>query len=83
MKEVNAAVESVDLGLNSSSRVFAHAQMYSNPVTLDVVIHELVRNVLLAMLAVFLCTLFLLADLFASVIVVSTVVMTLVDVAGT
>ena len=82
MKDVNAAVKSVDLGLNSASRVFAHAARYLGVVTMDVVLTELTRNVFLAMLAVFLCTLFLIADFFASLIVLCTVVMALVNVAG-
>ena len=82
MKDVNAAVKSIDLGLNSSSQVFAHSSRYQGSVTLDIVITELLRNILLAMLAVFICTFFLLADIIGSLIVLATVVMTLVDVGG-
>ena len=82
MKDVNAAVKSIDLGLNSCSRVFAHSSQQRTTVTLDFVITELQRNILLAMLAVFICTFFLLADIIGSLIVLATVVMTLVDVAG-
>ena len=79
---VREAVKSVDLGTNESSRVFAHAEQYNNGVTLGVVVWELLRNMLLALLSVFICVLFLMANIFATFIVCATVSITLLDVAG-
>ena len=81
-KDVQAAVRSVDLGMNSSSRVFPHAENYNNGVTLGVVVKELGRNIMLAMLCVFICTLFLIANIITTLIVCATVSITLMDVAG-
>jgi len=49
---------------------------------LQVITSELMRNIGLALLCVFLATLFLIADLVASLMVVSSVCLALVDVAG-
>ena len=81
-KEVIEAVNSVDLEKNESSRVFPHASNYNNAVTLGVVVTELTRNILLAMLCVFTCTLFLIGNIVMTLIVSCTVSITLVDVAG-
>ena len=81
-KDVQEAVKSVDLGGNESSRVFAHAEAYNNGVTLSVVVFELLRNMILALVSVFICVLFLMANFFATIIVCGTVSITLLDVAG-
>ena len=81
-QEVEEAVESIDLGMNTSSRVFAYAKLYNNPVSLSIVIMELTRNILLAMMCVFICALFLIGNVGASLIILCTVSITLVDVAG-
>jgi multidrug efflux pump subunit AcrB len=81
-RDVQAAVNSVDLGMNSSSRVFPHAKDYDRGVTLDVVVMELFRNITLAMVCVFICTLFLIANIITTLIVCLTVSITLMDVAG-
>ena len=81
-KEVQDAVKSVDLGMNSSSRVFPHATAYNNGITLSVVVAELVRNIALAMVSVIICTLFLIANIITTLLVCLTVSITLMDVAG-
>ena len=81
-KEVQEAVKSVDLGMNSSSRVFPHAERDNSGVTLGVVVIELIRNIMLAMMCVFICTLFLIANISTAIIVCFTVFITLMDVAG-
>ena len=81
-KDVQEAVKSVDLEMNSSSRVFPHASDYNNAVTLGVVVEELTRNIMLAMVCVFICTLFLIANIITTLIVCFTVSITLMDVAG-
>ena len=81
-QDVQEAVKSVDLGLNESSRVFAYAEAYNNGVTLGVVVWELLRNMILALVSVFICVLFLMANIFATLIVCGTVSITLLDVAG-
>ena len=68
MNDVYAAVESIDLGLNSSSMVFPHSSSYQNSVTGGLVGAELMRNMAMAMAAIFICTLFLLADIVGSLI---------------
>ena len=81
-QEVQKAVKSIDLGQNDSSQVFAHSRDYNNAVTLNVVIFELTRNILLALLCVFICTLFLIGNIVSTLIVCFTVSVTLLDVAG-
>jgi len=81
-KDVQAAVKSVDLGMNGSSRVFPHAEEYNNVITSHVVVTELRRNIMLAIVCVFICTLFLIANIITALIVCFTVSITLVDVAG-
>ena len=78
-EDIQDAVKSVDLGMNSSSRVFPHAQAYNNGITLSVVVMELVRNIMLAMVSVFLCTLFLIANIVTTLLVCMTVSITLMD----
>ena len=64
------------------ARVFAFSQLYSNYKTMEIITTELVRNILLALLCVFLATLFLIANLFASILVVISVFITLIEVGG-
>ena len=64
----------------AEGRVFAHAESYSNYVTMEVITSELVRNILLALLAIFLATFVLIADIIASIIVVVNVFLTLINV---
>jgi predicted RND superfamily exporter protein len=66
----------------SSDKVFAHSQQYINFVLMETITSELIRNILLALLCVFLTTLLLMAHLFVSLMVVLNVAMTLVNVAG-
>ena len=81
-KDVAMALRSVDLGLNESSRVFHHAKQYDNGITMSVVVSELLRNILLAMACVFVCSLFLIANITATLLVCCSVSVTLMCVAG-
>lgn len=66
----------------SSAKVFAMSNQYFEHLATDILTTELVRNILLALLCVFLATLFLIANLFASVIVVFSVILVLIDLSG-
>ena len=81
-KEVEEVVNSVDLGKESTSRVFPYSESYSNGVIMNVVVTELSRNILLAMAAVFICSLFLIANITTTLIVCFNVSVTLMCVAG-
>ena len=80
--EVKDALKSMDIGMNASSRVFPFSIDYNNGVTLNVVVKELTRNIMLAMACVFLCTLFLIGNIITTVIVCLTVSITIINVAG-
>ena len=80
--EVKDALASIDIGRNSSSRVFAFSIDYNNGVTLNVVVKEVTRNIMLAMGCVLLCTLFLIGNIVTTMIVCCTVSITLINVAG-
>lgn len=81
-KQVDDAVRGFDLGLNGTSKVFAFSNSYIHRITLSIVVEELSRNIMLAMVCVFICSLFLIANLPATIIVCFTVAITLTDVAG-
>ena len=80
--EVKDALKSMDIGMNASSRVFPFSIDYNNGVTLNVVVKELTRNIMLAMACVFLCTLFLIGNIITTIIVCLTVSITIINVAG-
>ena len=63
-------------------RVFALSDQYSNYVTIDVITSELFRNIILAVVCIFIVTLLLLTDFLASLYVLLSIVITLIDVAG-
>ena len=81
-KQVDKAVREFNLEMNSSSQLFAFSNRYVHRITLSIVVEELTRNIMLAMVCVFICTLFLIANLSATIIVCFTVAITLMDVAG-
>ena len=70
--------KAIDKG--TAGRVFAHSKDYQNYVVMEVIVDELLRNILLALLCVFLATLLLIADVVASLIVLLNVLLTLVNV---
>lgn len=78
MKDVFSAVEKYSF----SSNVFATNEGYGNYVTIDIITTELIRNVLMALGVVFICTLVLIADIATSLIVLFTVLFTIINVAG-
>ena len=81
-REVKDALKSIDIGMNTSSRVFPFSIDYNNGVTLNVVVKELTRNIMLAMACVFLCTFFLIGNIITTIIVCLTVSITITNVAG-
>lgn len=85
IEKINAFEESIKKWSNKfgpNARVFAYSGLYANYVTMEIISEELLRNIGLALLCVFIATLILIGDLLASIIVVITVVMVLVDVSG-
>ena len=78
MKEVFAIIDKYEF----SARVFATSQEYGSYITMDIITEELYRNILMALAVVFLCTIILIADLATSIIVLVTVTLTVVNVAG-
>ena len=67
---------------NFSGKVFATSQAYSSYITMEIITEELCRNMLMALAVVFVCTLILIADLTTSFIVLITVTLTVINVAG-
>ncbi len=67
---------------DSETGVFPMSQGYFDFVTVEIITEELYRNILLALLCVFIATLFLIADLFASILVCISVFFALVDLGG-
>nr|SVE79688.1 EOG090X0BEK [Daphnia magna] len=65
------------------SQVFASARIFSSWETDEVIMEELYRNLAIAMVCVFITTFILIANLFACVLVLLCVVLTLVCVNGT
>ncbi len=62
--------------------MFAHSEGYSNYITMKIITTELVRNIALAMAAIFVVTLLLIADIVGCCLVLLSVVITLIDVGG-
>ena len=78
MKEVFALVEKYQF----SGNVFATSEAYGTYLTTDIITSELTRNMLMALGVVFMCTLILIAHFVTSAIVLLTVTLTIVNVAG-
>jgi Niemann-Pick C1 protein len=78
---VDMVTERYDV-LGGYGRIFAHSQQYSDYVTMEIITTELYRNIVLAIVAIFIVTIILLGDLVGSLMVLLTVVLTLVDVGG-
>ena len=82
MNEVESIVARHAPSFGNRSRVFAYSQTYSNYKTMEVITSQLARNLLLVLLCVFAATLFLIADVATSLLVVASVLLALVDVSG-
>ncbi len=82
--DVNKLVDEYEekLEKNSEARVFAMGPRYGDYLIMKIITQELVKNILLALLCVFLATLFLIANVFTSLMVVASVLMSIVDVGG-
>ena len=68
--------------MGANSNVFAYSGGYSNYKTTEIISNELLRNLGLGLLCVFICTFFLIFELFTSLLVCASVVMTLLNVTG-
>jgi Niemann-Pick C1 protein len=68
--------------LGGKGRIFAHSAPYADCITMEIITTELYRNIILAIVAIFIGTIILLADLVGSLMVLLSVVFTVVDVGG-
>ena len=66
----------------NGGRVFAHSDSYNDAVTIEIITTELLRNIILAIVCIFIITLLLLTDILGSLMVLFCVIFTIVDVAG-
>ena len=66
----------------NGGRVFAHSDSYNDAVTIEIITTELFRNIILAIVCIFIITLLLLTDILGSLMVLFCVIFTIVDVAG-
>ena len=66
----------------NGGRVFAHSDSYNDAVTIEIITTELLRNIILAIVCIFVITLLLLTDILGSLMVLFCVIFTIVDVAG-
>ena len=65
-----------------SGNVFATSEPYTMWIMIDIITEELVRNISLALLVIFICTFILVMELATSLLVLLTVALTIVDTAG-
>ena len=85
MNELFDIVKKYDSKIDLDSpngKVFAYSGQYNNFITIEIIEAELLRNIILASVCIFLVTLVLLTDLLASLMVLISVILTLIDVAG-
>ena len=78
MEKTFEAIKSVSF----SGNVFATSEPYTMWLMIDIITEELVWNVLLALMMIFICTLVLIMDLATSLLVLLTVALTIFDTAG-
>ena len=78
MKEVFSVIDKYQF----SGNVFATSEAYGSYLTVDIITEELYRNMAMALGVVLFCTLILIADFATSFIVLITVTLTIVNVAG-
>ena len=76
MKSIQAALKTVDF---EAGKVFEVTDGIVQYIVQDTIEKELSRNLLLALAAVFVCTLFLMGDVRPSLIVLATIIITLVS----
>ena len=65
-----------------TGRIFAFAKRYSRYITTEIIGEELLRNIILATICIFFVMLIFLTDFVASILVLTTILMTLINVAG-
>ena len=68
--------------ISFSGNVFATSEPYTMWIMIDIITDELVRNISLALLVIFICTFILVMELAPSLLVLLTVGLTIVDTAG-
>ena len=83
-KAINGMKDTFDKikAISFSSNVFATSEPYTMWIMIDIITEELVRNISLALLVIFICTFFLVMELATSLMVLLTVALTIVDTAG-
>ena len=84
IKSMNSVKDIVNgyTALGTNGKLFAHSGQYSDLVTMEIITTELIRNICLAVACIFLVTLLLLSDIVASLLVLGSVVLTLINVGG-
>ena len=82
MNDIFDIIDKHKTKFGNQGKVFAHSDAYSAYITTEVFTSELIRNILLALLCIFLVTLLLLTDILGSLLVLICVLITLLDVAG-
>ncbi|XP_057299716.1 patched domain-containing protein 3-like isoform X2 [Hydractinia symbiolongicarpus] len=83
IKAMDSLQESVnEVVFNNGFETFAYTRFYISWETNKIISTELIRNLALAGIIVFLVTLFLIANLWVSLLVVTCVVFTLINIAG-
>ena len=68
--------------ISFSGNVFATSEPYTMWIMIDIITEELVRNVSLALLVIFICTFILVMEFATSLLVLLTVGLTIIDTAG-
>ena len=81
IKKAERVIDSFDNSLDAGN-IFIHFPTYPRFLVLDVLHNEVLRNVLFAILAVFLCTEMVLCNLVGSLIVTTNVLIGLINVCG-
>ena len=82
MNDLNDVLDKERANFPTGTKLFAQSEKYMDFIMMDTIMQEIGRNLGLALLVVFLATLFLLAHLFMSLMVAINVAITLVNVAG-
>lgn len=82
IKEVERIVKVHAPKFGAEAKIFAFSPQYTNYMTVEIITIELFRNVMLALLCVFLSTLFLITNLFTSILVCVSVLFTLLNLGG-
>ena len=78
LAKVRRIIETSEIG----GRIFVYCKQYDSFVTMEVILHEISRNILIVIIAVLVCTMMILANFRTAVIISLTVLSTLINVGG-